>query len=301
MNTWLSIWVILEINTLSFCVIIKSQGKEKKNILEIRIKYFIIQSISSAFLLLSSISTKITKSLLIALFTLRIRALIIKSAAAPFHQWFISIVKSIKWKRATILMTWQKLAPTFLVLYQIKNIIYTFIATSLFVGAISQINKNKTLQIIAFSSVFNLSWILLAILINTKLFLRFSVIYWTTVVITIIILNLLKIEVILKENIESTDKWTYLIIILNLGGIPPIIGFLAKWLVFSEALANKYTITIRMILIIRRLNLYIYIRMLNFIVIRQTQNKQKRPKKNSKKLSIFITTLNRIPLIITVI
>jgi hypothetical protein len=56
-----------------------------------------------------------------------------------------------------------------------------------------------------------------------------------------------------------------------------------------------------MILIIRRLNLYIYIRILNFIVIRQTQNKQKRPKKSSKKLSIFITTLNRIPLIVTVI
>jgi len=140
-NSWLMIWIILEINTFSFCFLVKTERKQKERNTEIRIKYFIIQSLSSALLLGRAVLTKTSLSF-IRRNLIRI-SLMIKMAAAPFHNWFVLIIKKIGWKIGRLLMTWQKLAPVYLIIFQKKTLIFLIIILTAWIGSIIQINKKK--------------------------------------------------------------------------------------------------------------------------------------------------------------
>jgi len=274
---------MLEINTLSFCSVIKTFSRKKKEMSESAIKYFIIQSIASSILIFSSICIKriysFTKSLIIMI----VISLIIKTGSTPFHQWFVNIVKKILWKNNTILITWQKLAPVYLILYQVKSLILPFILIRRIVGALIQMNKKNTIEIIGFSSVFNLRWIILAIIINTYIFLVFCFIYWIAVIIVIVTLKRIKLENIYREKSIEIKKWLILAVIINLGGIPPMAGFISKWIVFSESIKHNILMIITFLLVTRSINLYIYIRLTNNQIIKNSLKAPKIPSKPKKR------------------
>lgn len=300
-NSWISIWVALEINTLSFCCMIKTFSIEKKSLTERSIKYFIIQSISSSLLIFSCISFRFIKYILLPLAFITVVSLIIKIGSAPFHQWFVNIVKTSKWDNRTILMTWQKIAPVFLVIYQKKSFVYLFIAFSVILGSISQINKTRIIEIMALSSVFNLSWMLLAISVNSKILVMFSLIYWSSVILIIIMISKSKINKVNRENLDTSKKWIYFTVAINLAGIPPIAGFLAKWMVFREVLKLKIFLLITIFLVIRRINLFIYLRFINLILTKNFIKKQKSVTNLRNKFIKIAFIINVPPVIMLVI
>jgi NADH:ubiquinone oxidoreductase subunit 2 (subunit N) len=200
------------------------------------------------------------------------------------------------WKNSTTLLTWQKIAPVFLLIYQIKWFVFPFIIMSATVGRISQMNKINVIEIIAFSSIFNLRWMILALIMNTKLLLIFSTIYWTSVIIAILIIYTTKIKKINRERNDKTKKWIYLIVILNLAGIPPLAGFLAKWIVFREGIVLKIYFLITLLLIRRSVNLYIYMRVINFFITKNSDKTQKRNKQVKKSIIQNVTVTRIFPL-----
>jgi len=300
-NSWIVIWILLEINTLSFCSIIKTLSKQKKSLTEMRIKYFIIQSVSSSLLLFSALIIKEKENLLIPILTLIVISLIVKIASAPFQQWFVEIVKFSKWKNRTILITWQKLAPCYLVIYQIKAIVLPFIIFSAWVGRILQLNKTNIIEIIALSSVFNIRWIIFAIVVNTKIFLLFRSIYWISVWLSIKIIQDFSIKKISREPTQSNRRWYYFVVMINLAGIPPLAGFLAKWITFSEGVKITSMLTITVLLVISSINLFIYLRAINLISTKNTTKRQKEVKQSKKKLIITIIVANVFPIVIIAI
>jgi len=168
-------------------------------------------------------------------------------------------------------------------------------------GSIPQINKKDLMEIMALSSIFNIRWIMISILIRIKNFFIFSLIYWISVIIIMILIITSKIKIIRKERVDSAKKWICFIVILNLAGIPPIAGFLAKWLIFKEGLRNRIILLVTLLLSTRSINLYIYIRIVNFYLIKNSPVKQKN---NTQIKKIFINmtlTLNILPITIIVI
>ena len=298
LNSWIRIWVILEINTLCFCAILKTHERSIKSIIEARIKYFVIQSVSSALLIIFVITRKIPKRYLAFFSRARLLTLMLKIAASPFHIWFVSITKHMKWKNATILMTWQKLAPVLLLIHQAKLILFIYVILSALVGAISQIRKKVVMEVIAFSSVFNLRWIMAATLISTKVLMLYLTMYWSTVVFMIHTINSTKMKSLEKETKEGNNKWVNFAVLLNLAGIPPLAGFLSKWLVFSEISTENHLMIVTVLLIIRSVNLYIYIRIINFDTLTKRASTQKSPtpKTQTTKISIAMLTLLPLPL-----
>jgi NADH:ubiquinone oxidoreductase subunit 2 (subunit N) len=134
--------VILELNTIAYCRLNFDTPKESM------LKYFVIQTIASALLIFGGV---IRYSFLIRI------ALIIKLAAAPFHFWFISVCKKRSWINNKILLTWQKLMPIYLVMYTAKSLLLFFVLLSATIGSVFLINKKSFKEILALSSVFNLS------------------------------------------------------------------------------------------------------------------------------------------------
>jgi len=146
-----------------------------------------------------------------------------------------------------------------------------------------QMNKKNAIEIIGFSSVFNLRWIILAIIINTYIFLVFCFIYWIAVIIVIITLKRIKLENIYREKSIEIKKWLILAVIINLGGIPPMAGFISKWIVFSESIKHNILVIITFLLVTRSINLYIYIRLTNNQIIKNSLKAPKIPSKPKKR------------------
>lgn len=297
MNSWVSIWALLEVNTLSFCSLIKNEKKkETQKNREIIIKYLIIQSIASALLIIASSYEKMSRTIIFFLCLIRISALIIKSAAAPLHQWFINVSKNIKWVPNIILFTWQKMAPLYLVLFQAKKIVAPFIIISAFLGAISIINKKNLKEILAYSSIFNLSWILLAISVRTKIFVLFTLIYWISVFFATWTIK--RTEVVFLEDMnEKINKWVTILLIANLAGLPPLVGFIAKWITFSESLKTGIKIITTTLLVIRSVNLYVYMRIVNSNAIKNRSSVQQNKKKLPQVLWAIFYFRNTLVLI----
>ena len=298
-NNWILIWVFLEINTLSFCSVIKRNTKTSKKENDSSIKYFIIQSIASGILLFFVVTKE--RYILHFLSMFATTALIVKLAAAPFHEWFIKITKRMTWKNATILITWQKLAPTYLITFQEKTISFIFILLSSLIGAIFQINKKNVMEIIALSSVFNLRWILLAILINIKTFVYFITIYWISVTLIIKVLQYsFNINIIYFFS-RRIRKWLVLFITANLAGIPPFSGFLVKWVVFVLYLKIHITPLISVILVIRTINFYIYLRLIKKTILKPKRQNQITRKSILKNLTIRTLIFSFSPLLLLVL
>lgn len=292
-TSWVIVWVLLEINTLSFCSINFSKPKrEFKKTKERIFKYLIVQSIASSILIISSIFKERNRKISVFLITLITLSLITKIAASPLHYWFIRVSKKSSWINNILLFTWQKLIPLYLIIFQLKSILLPFIIISSIVGSIFLLNKKSLKEIIALSSVFNLSWILTAILLNFKILLYFSGIYWLSLV--FFIKDITKDKGVYLEEIKNNQRRKFLLFFksINLAGIPPLIRFLAKWLVFSNLLKVNFMLLPTFLLTLRSINIFIYLRIANKTFIKSTRSKQKNKKQTTNLFELSFLLLN---------
>ena len=291
-SSWLGIWIGLEINLLSFIPIINKNGSPYET--ESAIKYFLVQAIASIIFLIAILIREIIDfSIELYCPYLISRALLIKIGAAPFHFWFPGVIEGISWINCFILITWQKIAPFILISYKlINNILVMVIFISTLIGSVGGLNQNSTRKIIAYSSIGHLGWIISAIIIRNNLWLIYFIIYS--------LLNIAVLYLFYNQSIyqlsqayfiknNATIKFSIIIRILSLGGLPPFLGFLPKWLVI-QGLSLQYSFFILLfIVIITLMTLYFYIRVIfrAFIFMSQ-ENKWARNKKSNELIILSI-------------
>ena len=228
------IWIGLEINLISFIPIIINLENNKKR-REAAIKYFLIQAIASAIVIFSSLYfylyngytfTK-TPNIIITL------ALSIKLGISPFHFWFPEVLEGLNWINSLLLLTWQKISPlVILSIFFYPNILLTLAIISAIIGAISGINQTSIRKILAFSSISHLGWITRIIYFNSRLWLNYFLIYCFTRFILCFSFWFLNINYFsqLTSVKNINEKFMIFINLLSLGGLPPLLGFLPKWI-----------------------------------------------------------------------
>jgi len=196
-------------------------------------KYFLVQSMA-AILLLIRFMIKIIMSLnmySIFIFILSI-LILLKMGAAPFHSWFPIISNMTSWSNNMILITWQKFAPLYILIFNFSfSLVVISTVISAVIGSLGQVNVLSIRLIIAFSSISNISWIIIVLMYNYFLMLIFLFIYS---IITIFIIYYMKIKLIKNFNQQNLDKnIVYILIVLltSIAGIPPFLGFFRKWLI----------------------------------------------------------------------
>ena len=172
------------------------------------------------------------------------------------------------------------------------------IMASSLIGSLLILNKKLIKEILAYSSIFNLRWIIMAISLNIKVFLGFTIIYWIVVILFLLIATKRNTKLIREIEKNLKGKETILFLISILGGIPPLIGFLTKWIVFSIAIKIIIKTICTTMLIIRTLNLYTYIRTVSPVLIKRTTKMQKNTNKSSFNLTWLLVVLNTLMLIV---
>nr|ABN72890.1 NADH dehydrogenase subunit 2 [Drosophila madeirensis] len=256
-NSWLGAWMGLEINLLSFIPLLSDNNNTMST--ESSLKYFLTQALASTVLLFSSIILMLKNNMNMEIndsFTSMIimSALLLKSGAAPFHFWFPNMMEGLTWMNALMLMTWQKIAPLMLISYlDVKNLLLISVIMSVIIGAIGGLNQTSLRKLMAFSSINHLGWMLMSLTISESIWLIYFLFYSFQSFILTFMFNIFKLfhlnqlfSWFMKSKIL---KFTLFINFLSLGGLPPFLGFLPKWLVIQQlTFCNQYFILMIMMM-----------------------------------------------------
>nr|YP_009112539.1 NADH dehydrogenase subunit 2 [Paranephrops planifrons]CEK40189.1 NADH dehydrogenase subunit 2 [Paranephrops planifrons] len=263
-SSWFTAWIGLELNLMSFIPLISSMKNSLPS--EASLKYFLIQALGSAIIIMSSTLSPLSLNFTLPLFSL---ALLLKLGAAPFHFWFPQVMEGLNWIQAIMLMTIQKLAPMFLLSYLTQNsfsnmTIFSSALICAMIGAVGGINQLSLRKIMAFSSINHMSWMLFAMLINetswTIYFFLYSLIS-ISVALLFLSLQSYYFSHLLNTNTHLFPKMISIMSLLSLGGLPPFSGFIPKWIIVQEMI-NQLTLFPLLILLTSSLiTLYFYIRL----------------------------------------
>nr|QNV11822.1 NADH dehydrogenase subunit 2 [Sinodendron cylindricum] len=266
--SWMGMWMGLEINLLSFIPLISNS----KNMMasEAALKYFITQAIASMILLFSVImlSTSIMYNIEMNLYLSMIlsSSLLTKMGAAPFHFWFPEVMEGLSWFSSIIMLTWQKIAPMILLIYNTTNIIFLslIILASMLISGIMGQNQTSLRKILTFSSINHVGWMIASSMFMETVWMYYFIIYSIITINIIIILMKLNIfhmkQLFMSMNNNNSIKLFFILNFLSLGGLPPFLGFIPKWLTIQQLIINHmFTLAILMITM-TLMTLYFYLR-----------------------------------------
>nr|YP_009753964.1 NADH dehydrogenase subunit 2 [Cyphoderus albinus]QIT06445.1 NADH dehydrogenase subunit 2 [Cyphoderus albinus] len=263
-NNWFTVWLGLEINLMSMIPIMIN--KLSQPLSEASIKYFITQALASVILIISTVNNMFMNNMinLEMMNLLIIISLLMKSGMAPFHFWFPQVIMNMNWLQSLILFTWQKIAPLILISSSLSYSLIWASALSAMVGAISGLNQTILKLMLTFSSISHSGWMVMACSMNFKLwFLYFSVYSFLIISIINIVWNkYIKINEINFINNSTQFKMSWSSLILSLGGLPPMIGFLSKMMVINKIMFYSLFFVMSFLIFSSLISLYWYLRMI---------------------------------------
>nr|YP_009442007.1 NADH dehydrogenase subunit 2 [Gnathotrichus materiarius]AOY40228.1 NADH dehydrogenase subunit 2 [Gnathotrichus materiarius] len=264
--SWFSAWMGLEINLLSLMPLMKNF--KNKFASEATIKYFITQAMASMIMLLSILMFSNTKNLSMEMAPslLLSASLLMKMGAAPLHFWLPEVVSGVSWGTCLLILTWQKIAPMILLFYSntVNSLMYATIIVSSMVGGLLGLNQICLRKIMAFSSINHISWMLAASITSMTLWMTYFVVY--SLINTGIILTMHKNKMFYLPQLmklSPSKKYTKMVLLmslLSLGGLPPFLGFLPKWLTISALSSVNLMYLATVLIITTLLSLFIYLR-----------------------------------------
>nr|ALC75726.1 NADH dehydrogenase subunit 2 [Phoca groenlandica] len=271
---WLLTWIGFEMNMLAIIPILMKNYTPRAT--EASTKYFLTQATASMLLMMGIIInlmfsgqwtiSKIPNPIASGLVTI---ALAMKLGMTPFHFWVPEVTQGISLSSGMILLTWQKIAPLS-VLYQISpsinpKLLITMAIASVLIGGWGGLNQTQLRKILAYSSIAHMGWMAVILTYNPTLMILNLTIYITMTLSTFMLFmhNSSTTTLSLSNTWNKLPLMTSLILMLmmSLGGLPPLSGFVPKWMIIQELTKNDMVILPTFMAITALLNLYFYMRL----------------------------------------
>nr|YP_009512622.1 NADH dehydrogenase subunit 2 [Meles leucurus]ALV90370.1 NADH dehydrogenase subunit 2 [Meles leucurus amurensis]AOR39894.1 NADH dehydrogenase subunit 2 [Meles leucurus amurensis]AOR39907.1 NADH dehydrogenase subunit 2 [Meles leucurus amurensis]AXJ93275.1 NADH dehydrogenase subunit 2 [Meles leucurus]QTI82627.1 NADH dehydrogenase subunit 2 [Meles leucurus] len=271
---WLMIWIGFEMNMLAIIPILMKKFNPRA--MEASTKYFLTQATASMLLMLGIIVNLLLSgqwtmlnnpnSITSNMMTI---ALAMKLGLSPFHFWVPEVTQGVPLSSGMILLTWQKIAPLS-VLYQISpsinpSLLMAMAIMSVLVGGWGGLNQTQLRKILAYSSIAHMGWMIAVTTYNPTLMTLNLVIYITMTLGTFMLFTLSMSTTTLSLS-HTWNKFPLitsliLMIMLSLGGLPPLSGFIPKWMIIHELTKNDMIIAAMLMAMTALLNLYFYMRL----------------------------------------
>nr|QAU54094.1 NADH dehydrogenase subunit 2 [Patella ferruginea] len=275
---WIYAWAGLELSTIGMVPLMLAFKSHSKTVLY----YFLIQSVGSVFFIagnLLSVSKTSTFHFSLSLIQqekfgvlLVMVGLLIKLGMWPFYQWLPKVTEGASWFSMFILLTWQKIAPFTVIINFISssNLIDTIIpllaisaACSGLVGGYGGMGETNMRSLIAYSSITHSGWMLIAIILSSKLFIIYFLTYSLISMVLIYSLKYNNLNTIHSVPNNYTFKFVLTSALLTFSGMPPTIGFVIKWMVLNSALKAFYFTPICFLLLGTIMGIFYYLKILS--------------------------------------
>nr|YP_010725892.1 NADH dehydrogenase subunit 2 [Davidius fruhstorferi]WDY83494.1 NADH dehydrogenase subunit 2 [Davidius fruhstorferi] len=301
-STWIGCWMGLEMNLLSFIPLMSKNKTPLEN--EAGMKYFLVQSIASILFLLSILLTSMMDFNYNEYTTyLMSSSLIMKMGACPFHFWFPGVMEGLDWSNCLLLMTWQKIAPFILMSYKMTMTMFfmAVIVLSVLVGAIGGLNQSSLRKLMAYSSISHLGWMMSAMIISMNYWLLYFIIYMILNSAIIFMFNtqsFSQVSQTYSSNFDTMIKFSTFISMLSLGGLPPFLGFLPKWMIIQNMVNSQYMLLILIMVTTTLITLYFYLRVMYsaFTFLNYNPGWNNQNKKSNMSSLVLITSIAGIPI-----
>nr|YP_005959.1 NADH dehydrogenase subunit 2 [Mola mola]BAD14263.1 NADH dehydrogenase subunit 2 [Mola mola] len=270
---WLLAWMGLEINTLAIIPLMAQHHHPRA--VEATTKYFLTQATAAAMLLFASTTNawltgqwdiqQMTHPLPITMITI---ALALKIGLAPLHSWLPEVLQGLDLTTGLILSTWQKLAP-FALLLQLQPLNTTLLVflglLSTLVGGWGGLNQTQLRKILAYSSIAHLGWMVIILQFSPSLTFLALLTYFIMTFSAFLTFKLNNSFTVnsLATSWAKTPALTSLapLVLLSLGGLPPLTGFMPKWLILQELTKQDLAPTATFAALSALLSLYFYLRL----------------------------------------
>nr|AXP99507.1 NADH dehydrogenase subunit 2 [Prosopium williamsoni] len=271
---WLLAWMGLEINTLAILPLMARQYHPRA--VEATTKYFLTQATAAAMILFASTTNawlvgewdiqQLSHPLAV---TTAMLALALKVGLAPVHFWLPEVLQGLDLTTGLILSTWQKLAPFALMLQMAPAVDSSLLVTlgllSTLVGGWGGLNQTQLRKVLAYSSIAHLGWMVLIVQFAPSITLISLVMY---IIMTSSAFLTMKVNNSLTINALATS-WTKapalaalaVLVLLSLGGLPPLSGFMPKWLILQELTKQGLPLSATLAAMTALLSLYFYLRL----------------------------------------
>nr|BAS53947.1 NADH dehydrogenase subunit 2 [Argentina silus] len=271
---WLLAWMGLEINTLAIIPLMARHHHPRA--VEATTKYFLTQATAAATILFAStmnawltgewdilqLSHPLTS-------TIAMLALALKIGLAPLHFWLPEVLQGLDLTTGLILSTWQKLGP-FALITQVApatspTLLVLLGLLSTLTGGWGGVNQTQLRKILAYSSIAHLGWMILILQFAPSLTLLSLTLYLVMTTATF-----LSFKTSAATNINTLAlSWTKTptlaaltaLVLLSLGGLPPLTGFMPKWLILQELTKQGLPLTATLAALSALLSLFFYLRL----------------------------------------
>nr|YP_009144032.1 NADH dehydrogenase subunit 2 [Enchelynassa canina]AKC35083.1 NADH dehydrogenase subunit 2 [Enchelynassa canina] len=271
---WLLAWMGLEINTLAIIPLMAQHHHPRA--VEASTKYFLTQAAAAALMLFATTSNawllgewhiqQLSHPLTAAVTMI---SLGMKVGLAPTHLWLPEVLQGLDLMTGLILSTWQKLAPMILI-YQLApnvddKVLLLIGLSSALIGGWGGLNQTQLRKILAYSSIAHMGWMIIVLNYCPKLMLLNLAMY---IVMTSTAFMTLKFVSATSINALAT-VWTKtpvmitisMLTMLSLGGLPPLTGFMPKWMILQELTKQDLPATATVMALAALLSLFFYLRL----------------------------------------
>nr|NP_739764.1 NADH dehydrogenase subunit 2 [Caulophryne jordani]BAC23334.1 NADH dehydrogenase subunit 2 [Caulophryne jordani] len=270
---WLLAWMGVEVSTLAILPLMAQHHHPRA--VEAATKYFLTQATAAAVLLFASATNawitgqwdiqQMSHPLPTTMATI---ALALKVGLAPLHTWLPEVLQGLDLTTGLVLSTWQKLAPFALIvqLHPANSTIMVLLGlTSVMVGGWGGLNQTHLRKILAYSSIAHLGWMVLVLQYSPSLTMLALLTYITMTVSTFLVFKLAG-STTLNSLATSWAKVPMIaaitpLILLSLAGLPPLTGFLPKWLILHELTKQDLPLPATLAALGALLSLYFYLRL----------------------------------------
>nr|ABN42518.1 NADH dehydrogenase subunit 2 [Pericrocotus cinnamomeus] len=312
-NHWIMAWTGLEINTLAILPLISKSHHPRA--IEAATKYFLVQAAASTLVLFSSMTnawhtgqwdiTQLTHPASCLILT---AAISMKLGLVPFHFWFPEVLQGSPLTTGLLLSTMMKFPPITLLYMTSSSLNPTLLTTmailSVAMGGWMGLNQTQIRKIMAFSSISHLGWMTIIIIYNPKLTLLNFYLY--TIMTAAVFITLNSIKVLNLSTLMTT--WTktpplnaiLLLTLLSLAGLPPLTGFLPKWLIIQELTKQDMAPVAVIISLLSLLGLFFYLRLAYCATITLPPHTTNHMKQwhNNKPVSASVAILTTLSLVL---
>jgi NADH-quinone oxidoreductase subunit N len=313
--SFVTLFLGLETLSISLFILIAYRRVSDRSI-EAGVKYLILASVSSAFLLfgmgliyagtgllefkgiyLGLKLSAVSVPLLSAGFAMMLVGIGFKLAVVPFHMWTPDVYQGAPTPVAAYIATISKGAVMalfirfFYVLHGNQNESFLYVITviavlSMFIGNLLAIRQQNLKRILAFSSIANLGYLLITLVIGNENGIQSAIFYLISYIITT--LGAFGVIALLSDRTHDADilsdyrglfwkrPWiaiVFTLALLSLAGIPITAGFMAKfYLVFSGINSGLWLLVFSLI-INSVIGLYYYLRVITTLFV-QAETKE---------------------------
>ena len=259
---WLSIYLALELQTLTLFILV-AQKKNSAYSTEAGLKYFVLGAISSGLFLFGctllygvsgETSIQGINSVLIGdVGKICITAsLLFKLSVVPFHMWAPDVYEGVPTITTALLAIMPKIGvfSVLVLVGLISNVVLFCGVLSIIYGAIGALNQTKIKRLLAYSGIGHMGFLLFGVAIGSFESIQASLVYIVLYVIMSVcgfsVFVSLKLTRALIIEVSSLSRENFVLALtlaltfLSIAGIPPLAGFLGKWLILLSGMASGY-------------------------------------------------------------